>query len=314
MDLRVIVEPQQGASYLQQLTVAQTAEELGFDAFFRSDHCLKMGDVERAARPDRHVGHARRPSPGRPSTIRLGTLVTLGHVPPARPARHRRGPGRRHERRSGRARPRRRLVRRRAHRLRHPVPRPRSERFDRLEEQLEILTGLWHTPGRLAVLVRGRALRPRRLAGAAQAAAARRAADHHRRPRARRARPAWPPGTPASSTCRSPRSRTFATQRERVQTACEERRPRPGVDDLLGGPDAVLRRERRRGRAPGRQHRPSRRRAAPATAPPAHRRRCSTRSPPTPRPGAERIYLQVLDLDDLDHLRLVADQVMRLIP
>lgn len=30
--------------------------------------------------------------------------------------------------------------------------------------------------------------------------------------------------------------------------------------------------------------------------------------------GAERIYLQVLDLQDLDHLRLVADQVMKLLP
>jgi len=30
--------------------------------------------------------------------------------------------------------------------------------------------------------------------------------------------------------------------------------------------------------------------------------------------GAERIYLQVLDVDDHDHLRLVADEVMRLIP
>src|SRR5690349_14782105 len=44
MDLRIFTEPQQGADYATQLTVAQAAEDLGFDAFFRSDHYLKMGD------------------------------------------------------------------------------------------------------------------------------------------------------------------------------------------------------------------------------------------------------------------------------
>ena len=43
MDLRIFVEPQQGASYETQLAVAQTAEELGFDAFFRSDHYIDFG-------------------------------------------------------------------------------------------------------------------------------------------------------------------------------------------------------------------------------------------------------------------------------
>ena len=42
MDFRVFVEPQQGATYDQQLAVAQTAESLGFSAFFRSDHYLAM--------------------------------------------------------------------------------------------------------------------------------------------------------------------------------------------------------------------------------------------------------------------------------
>src|SRR5688500_876648 len=41
--LRIFTEPQQGASYDQQLAVAQEAERLGFDAFFRSDHFLRMG-------------------------------------------------------------------------------------------------------------------------------------------------------------------------------------------------------------------------------------------------------------------------------
>src|SRR6187401_481967 len=75
MELRVFIEPQQGASYAGQLAVAQRAEELGFDAFFRSDHYLKMGDVSGLPGPtDAWItlaGLARDTS-----TIRLGTLVS----------------------------------------------------------------------------------------------------------------------------------------------------------------------------------------------------------------------------------------------
>lgn len=45
MQLRIFTEPQQGADYTTLLTVAQAAESLGFDGFFRSDHYLKMGSV-----------------------------------------------------------------------------------------------------------------------------------------------------------------------------------------------------------------------------------------------------------------------------
>ena len=45
MKLRIFTEPQQGADYQTLRAVALAAEELGFDAFFRSDHYLKMGDV-----------------------------------------------------------------------------------------------------------------------------------------------------------------------------------------------------------------------------------------------------------------------------
>ena len=44
MDLRIFTEPQQGASYDDLLAVAKATEDLGFDAFFRSDHYLSMGD------------------------------------------------------------------------------------------------------------------------------------------------------------------------------------------------------------------------------------------------------------------------------
>ena len=91
------------------------------------------------------------------SRIRLGTLVTLGHVPPARSARHRRGPGRPDERRPGRARHRRRLVRRRAHRLRHPVPDPRRALRPARGAAADHHRAVAHA-ARLPVLVRGRPL------------------------------------------------------------------------------------------------------------------------------------------------------------
>ncbi len=45
MQLRIFTEPQQGADYTTLLTVARAAESGGFDGFFRSDHYLKMGNV-----------------------------------------------------------------------------------------------------------------------------------------------------------------------------------------------------------------------------------------------------------------------------
>ena len=45
MQLRIFTEPQQGADYDTLLRVAKATEDLGFDAFFRSDHYLKMGNV-----------------------------------------------------------------------------------------------------------------------------------------------------------------------------------------------------------------------------------------------------------------------------
>jgi len=76
MDLRIFTEPQQGATYDDLLAVARTAESAGFSAFFRSDHYLAMGGDGRPGPTDAWVtlaGLARETS-----TIRLGTLVTAG--------------------------------------------------------------------------------------------------------------------------------------------------------------------------------------------------------------------------------------------
>ena len=75
MRLRVTTEPQQGSTYDQLLAVARCAEEEGYDAFFRSDHYLKMGGVDGLPGPTDAwttlAGLAR--DTGR---VRLGTLVS----------------------------------------------------------------------------------------------------------------------------------------------------------------------------------------------------------------------------------------------
>src|ERR1700691_5080657 len=75
MRLRIFVEPQQGATYDHQLAIARCAEEEGFDAFFRSDHYVKMGGG--AGRPGPTDSWATLAGLAREtSTIRLGPLVT----------------------------------------------------------------------------------------------------------------------------------------------------------------------------------------------------------------------------------------------
>ncbi len=75
MQLRVFTEPQQGASYEDLLAVAKATEDLGFDAFFRSDHYLKMGGVTGLPGPsDAWLTLAALARDT--SRIRLGTLVS----------------------------------------------------------------------------------------------------------------------------------------------------------------------------------------------------------------------------------------------
>jgi len=75
MGLCIFTEPQQGATYGDQLRVAKATEDLGFDAYFRSDHYLRMGDGDPGPGPTDAwttlAGLARETS-----RIRLGTLVS----------------------------------------------------------------------------------------------------------------------------------------------------------------------------------------------------------------------------------------------
>ncbi|MCP2335891.1 LLM class F420-dependent oxidoreductase [Actinomadura rupiterrae] len=144
MRLRIFTEPQQGASYETLLAVAKAAEDLGFDAFFRSDHYLKMGDVPGLPGPSDAwitlAGLARETD-----RIRLGTLVTaatfrlpgplavaVAQVDQMSGGRVDLGIGTGWFEQEHTA---------------YGIPFPSlGERFDRLEEQLEIITGLWRTP------------------------------------------------------------------------------------------------------------------------------------------------------------------------
>ncbi len=142
MRLRIFTEPQQGADYDTLLRVAKSTEELGFDAFYRSDHYLAMGDSDGLPGPtDAWItlaGIARETS-----RIRLGTLMTAGTFRLPGPLAIQvaqvdamsggrvdfgLGSGWYEEEHTA-----------------YGIPFPK-EKFGRLEEQLAIITGLWETP------------------------------------------------------------------------------------------------------------------------------------------------------------------------
>ena len=144
MRLRIFTEPQQGASYSTLRRVAKAAEDLGFDAFFRSDHYLRMGDGSGAPGPT-DTWATLAALAVETSTIRLGTLVTaatfrlpgplaitVAQVDEMSGGRVEFGLGTGWYDGEHRA-------------YGIPFP-PLKERFDRFEEQLAIITGLWSTP------------------------------------------------------------------------------------------------------------------------------------------------------------------------
>ncbi|MEV6832742.1 LLM class F420-dependent oxidoreductase [Amycolatopsis sp. NPDC051102] len=144
MDLRIFTEPQQGASYDDLLRVAKATEAAGYDAFFRSDHYLKMGSADGLPGPtDAWItlaGLARETS-----RIRLGTLVTAATFRHPGPlaisvAQVDQMSGGRVEFGFGAGWY---DAEHAAYGLTLP---PLKERFDRYAEQLEIITGLWKTP------------------------------------------------------------------------------------------------------------------------------------------------------------------------
>ncbi len=143
MRLVIFTEPQQGASHDDLRQLAQTAEASGYDGFFRSDHYLAMGGDGRPGPSDAWLTLAALAV--QTSRIRLGTLVTSATFRLPGPlaiavAQADQISGGRIEFGLGGG----------WFEAEHsaygiPFP-PLGERFDRLEEQLEIITGLWETP------------------------------------------------------------------------------------------------------------------------------------------------------------------------
>ncbi|MEI4271926.1 LLM class F420-dependent oxidoreductase [Klenkia sp. LSe6-5] len=304
MQLRVFTEPQQGATYDDLLAVARRAEETGFDAFFRSDHYLAMGGDGLPGPTDAWVtlaGLARETS-----TIRLGTLMTAGtfrlpgplaisvaQVDQMSGGRVELGLG------SGWL---------EAEHSAYGIPFPAlGERFDRYAEQLAVVTGLWSTPvgetfsfaGQHYTVTDSPALPKPVQAGGIPVLVGGRGAQ---RTPALAARYASEFNTPFTSAADA------AGLFDRVRTACSDVGRDPATMTLssalvlcVGASDAEL---TRRAAAIGRdldELVANGVAGSPAQAVDTLGRFAEA--------GATRVYLQVLDLADLDHLDLVAAEV-----
>lgn len=306
-DLRIFTEPQQGATYDDLLAVALRAEALGYGAFFRSDHFLAMGGGGLPGPSDAWLtlaGLARETS-----TVRIGTLVTsatfrlpgplaisVAQVDQMSSGRVELGLGAgwfdvEHSA--------------------YGIPFPSlAERFERLSEQLEIITGLWATPSgntfsspgghypvinspalpkptqqRIPVIVGGGGKRK------TPALAARFATEFN---------------TPFMSI------EGFVEQTGRVRDACVAIERDPSEVTMSGAlvlccgadEDEVEHRAGQIGREPA-ELRENGAAGTPAEVAATLRRWRDA--------GADRVYLQMLDLADLDHLDLVANEVVPLL-
>ena len=305
MKVRIFVEPQQGASYQQLVDAAQVAESCGFDAFFRSDHYLSMGGDGLPGPTDAWVTLAALAR--ETSTIRLGTLVTsatfrlpgilavtVAQVDAMSDGRIEIGLGAgwydgEHT----------------AYGI--PFP-PLGERFERLEEQFEILTGLWTTPAGETFSFEGRHYQLK---------------DSPALPK-----PVQQPHPPiivgGGGPKRTPRlAASFANefnlpfssladtkaQFGRVLAACESIGRDPATMGLSAAQVVCCGADEtevvRRAKSIGRQ--PDELRAHGAAGTP-EEVVASLRT--FAEAGADTIYLQLLDLQDLDHLRLLSEEVM----
>ncbi|SBT47725.1 LLM class F420-dependent oxidoreductase [Micromonospora auratinigra] len=309
MRVSVFTEPHRGASYDDQLRFARRVEETGYEGFFRADHYRAMGDEPGLPGPtDAWLTLAALAR--ETSRIRLGTLVTsatfrlpgplavmVAQVDQMSGGRVELGIGAGWYEREHTA---------------YGIPFPAvGERFDRLAEQLEIVTGLWRTPPGETYTFKG---------------------EYHQLVDA----PALPkpvqrPGPPVIVGGRGPRrtpelAARYADEfnmpfKSVTETAAAYRRVRE-VSERIGRADS--------GRAPlvlsagvvvaiGRTDAEAQRRAAPlhvkSALPP--------EDPVVGSPaqlvdrlgefaaiGAGRVHLRLIDFDDLDHLELIAAEVL----
>jgi F420-dependent oxidoreductase-like protein len=305
VDLRIFTEPQQGATYDDLLRVARCAEDAGYDAFFRADHLLAMGESSGLPGPtDAWVtlGALARET----TTIRLGTLMTaatfrlpgplgvaVAQVDQMSGGRVELGLGTGWYEAEHRA---------------YGIPFPsQADRFAMLTEQLEVLTGAWETPIGKGYSFHGEHYtfedspglpkpvqepRPPIIVGG----------SGHRRTPALAARYADEIDVPFAGVD------DVSAQLERADEACRALGRDPGTlvrstAQVLcaGGDDAEV---RRRAAAIGRAPDELRARGLAGTAD-----EVVDKIGRFAEVGVERVYLQVLDLSDLDHLEFVAGHV-----
>ena len=306
MELRVFIEPQQGATYDDLLRVALAAERLGYGALFRSDHYVVMGDYTDGLPGPTDAWITLAGLARDTSTIRLGTLLTaatfrlpgplaisVAQVDQMSGGRVELGLGagwfdREHA----------------AYGIDFPSV---GERFDRLTEQLEVITGLWSTPvgetfsfaGEHYTLVDSPAL-PKPVQDPVPVVVGGMGKTRTPALAARFATEFNVPFTPLADTAaqfervratcaaagRDPQSLVFSAAqivccgRDEAEIARRAAAVNREVDELrenglAGTPDEVVAKIRTFADA-----------------------------------GASRMYLQVLDLEDLDHLELIAAEVM----
>lgn len=305
MQLRIFTEPQQGASYDTLLRVARATEELGFDAFFRSDHYLKMGGSGLPGPTDAWVtlaGLARDTS-----HVRLGVLVSaatfrlpgplavsVAQVDQMSGGRVEFGLGTGWYEQEHTA---------------YGIPFPElGERFERVEEQYDIVTGLWRLPEGETFSYTGKHYTIRDSPGLPKPVQAPTppilvgGGGPSRTPRLA-ARHADEFNIPFASLART--SEQFAN----VRQACIEAGRDPA--GLIYSAAQVV--------CCGRDEAEVKRRADAIGRDPGELRENGLAGTPGEvadtigtfaEAGAQRIYLQVLDLADLDHLELIAQEAM----
>ncbi|TDC37376.1 LLM class F420-dependent oxidoreductase [Micromonospora sp. KC213] len=309
MRVAVFTEPHRGASYDDQLRFARLAEAGGFDGFFRADHYQSMGDTPGLPGPtDAWLTLAALAR--ETSRIRLGTLVSSATFRLPGPlavmvAQVDQMSGGRVELGIGAG-----WYEREHTSYGIPFP-PAAERFDRLAEQLEVLTGLWRTPVGATYHHTGQYYR---------------LVDAPALPR-----PAQQPGPPVIVGGRGPKRTPELAARyadefnvpfmsvsgtaaayARVREACDRvGRAGSGRAPLVLSAGVVV--------AIGRTDAEARRRAAPLHVPSAlppedpvvgSPARLVDRLGELAAAGTTRVHLRLIDLADLDHLELVAAEVL----